>query len=79
METLDYNASVLSCAPPIIARGFMFSGDLNRDGIVVTKLAEGSMADWPGPFYDACTNVYALPDEPGVRLVQMKEIKCGNK
>jgi hypothetical protein len=52
----------------------MFSGDLKRDGIVVTKIAANSAADWPAPFCDPQTNTYALPDDPNARLVNMKEL-----
>lgn len=77
MEVLEYHAPVTSCAPHVIAWGHIFSGDLKRDGIVVTKIAEGSQADWIGPFGDPQLNTYALPEEPGIKLVTMKEIKAG--
>lgn len=73
-QILDYGAAIGSCAPCLIADGKMFSGDLPRDGIIVTELAENSTAQWPGPFGDPQTNTYALPDEPGARLVPMREI-----
>lgn len=77
LDRVEYGAPVGSCAPPIIARGLLLSGDLGRDGIVVTRLAEGCSADWPGPFGDPQTNTYALPPEPGARPVPMREIKAG--
>ena len=79
METLEYDTPVSSCAPPIIARGLMLSGDLRRDGIVVTRLAEGSVTDWPGPFGDPQKNTYALPSEPCAKMVPIHEIRVGEK
>ncbi len=77
LETLVYDGSVGSCAPPIIARGVMLSGDLGRDGVVVTRLAEGSTADWPGPFGDPQTNTYTVRDDPHAQPVPMREIRAG--
>lgn len=77
LDVLEYDAPVGSCAPPIIARGLMLSGDLSRDGVVVTRLAEGSTADWPGPFGDPQTNTCAITDDPHARPVQMREITLG--
>jgi outer membrane protein assembly factor BamB len=77
LEVLEYDAPVGSCAPPIIARGLMLSGDLGRDAVVVTRLAEGSTADWPGPFGDPQTNAYALSDDPHAVPVPMREIRAG--
>ena len=77
LDVLDYGAPVGSCAPPIIARGLMLSGDLNRDGVALTRLAEGSTADWPGPFGDSQTNSYALPPEPKATPVPLREIRVG--
>jgi hypothetical protein len=71
---LDYGVGIGSCAPCLIARGKVFSGDLVRDGIIVTEIAENSTANWPGPFCDPQTNTYALPDEPGVSPVAMREL-----
>jgi hypothetical protein len=73
-EVLDYDRPITSCAPCIIAHGKIFSGDLAEDRIVVTKIAEDSKADWPGPFCDPQTNQMALPEEPGVRCVSMQEL-----
>ena len=75
MEVLDYGRSISSCAPCILAHGKLLSGDLGEDRVVVTEIAENSKADWPGPFGDPQTNQFALPHEPGVRLVTMKEIR----
>jgi len=75
LDVLEYSAPLASCAQPTIARGLMLSGDLSRDAVVVTRLAEGSTADWPGPFCDPQTNTYALPDEPGARPVPMVEVR----
>jgi outer membrane protein assembly factor BamB len=77
LDVLEYDAPVGSCAPPIIARGLMLSGDLSRDGVVVTRLAEGSTADWPGPFGDPQTNTYAITDDPHATPVPMREIRAG--
>ena len=44
-----------------------------KGGIVVTKIAENSKMDWPGPFGNPQTNQFALPDEPGATLVPMFE------
>lgn len=74
MEDLNYGRSIDSCAPCIIACGRVLSGDLQEDRIVVTKIAEKSNADWPGPFCNPRTNQFALPDETGARLVPMVEI-----
>lgn len=75
-DVYDYKRPITSCAPSIIARGRMFSGDLFQDKIVVTRIAEGSKADWIGPFCDPQTNTYALPDEQGAKNVPMKELTC---
>lgn len=77
LDVLKYDAPVGSCAPPIVAHGLMLSGDLGRDGVVLTRLAEGSAADWPGPFGDPQTNTYALPPEPDATPVPMREIRAG--
>jgi hypothetical protein len=74
-EVLNYDRPMTSCAQCIIAHGKIFSGDLWEDRIVVTKIAEGSKADWPGPFGDPQTNPMALPDEPGARNVAMQELE----
>lgn len=74
-EVLDYGRSISSCAPCILAHGRVLSGDLEEDRVVVTEIAENSKADWPGPFGDPQTNQFALPYEPGVKLVTMKEIR----
>ncbi len=76
-EVLDYGAPISSCAPCLIARGKVLSGDLARDGVVATAIAEGSRGDWPGPFCNPQTNTYALPDEPKAKLVPMREVYVG--
>ncbi len=73
----EYGVSVNSCAPCLISNGRMLSGDLIRDGIVATTLAEGCTSDWPGPFGDPRTHTYALPDRPGIRPVAMEEVYVG--
>ena len=73
VEVLDYRRPITSCATCIMAHGHLFSGDLHEDRIVVTKIAEGSRADWPGPFGDPQTNQMALPDESQAKLVPMRE------
>ena len=77
-EVLDYGVGVGSCAPCLIAHGMVLSGDLVRDGIIATRVAENSTADWPGPFCNPQTNTYALPDEPGTTPVVMRELHVGN-
>jgi len=74
VEDLSYGRPVNSCAPCIIAHGRVLSGDLNEDRIVVTRIAENSGLDWPGPFGHPLTNQCALPDEPAAKLVPMAEI-----
>jgi len=74
VEVLDYGRPVTSCATCIIGHGNVFSGDLHEDRVVVTKIAEGSSADWPGPFGDPQTNQMALPHEPQAKLVPMREL-----
>jgi len=72
---LEYRRPIFACAVPIIANGMMFSGDIvSYDGLVVTRLASGSKADWKGPFCDPQTNQNAVPDEKGVTNVEMEEI-----
>ena len=73
-EVREYGHPNASCAPCLIAHGKIFSGDLWEDRIIVTKIAENSKADWPGPFGDPQTNTYALPDEKGAIFTPMKEI-----
>ncbi len=77
-EVLDYGRKISSCAPSIIARGRIFSGDLHEDRVVVTKIAENSKADWPGPFGDPQTNQMALPGEPNAQAVPMRELGRSN-
>jgi len=73
-EVLDYGQDHSSCATCIIAHGKLFSGDLVHDRLVVTELATGSSADWPGPFGDPQRNQMALPDDPHSALVPMRQI-----
>lgn len=76
---LDYGTSVASCAPCIIARGMLLSGDLRRDGVVATVLAENSDADWVGPFGHPQTNVYAALEEPEAKILPMREVYVGRR
>lgn len=73
-EVYDYGRMITSCATHIIARGLILSGDLWQDSTVVTRIADGSKADWPGPFGDPQTNQMAAPRERGVKLVPIREI-----
>ena len=77
-QTLDYGRDMSSCATSIIARGKLLSGDLVHDRLVVTELAIGSNADWPGPFGDPQLNQMALPNDPGAKPVPMQEIESGS-
>ncbi|MDP6354359.1 MAG: PQQ-binding-like beta-propeller repeat protein [Planctomycetota bacterium] len=72
-EVYDYGRMITSCATQIIAHGKILSGDLWEDGTVVTEISDGSKADWPGPFGDPRTNQMAVPREPNVKLVPVKE------
>jgi hypothetical protein len=74
LETLDHGRAITSCAPSIIARGRLLSGDLWQDRIVVTQLARGAKADWPGPFGDPQLNHYAAPPDPAAQPVPLKEL-----
>jgi outer membrane protein assembly factor BamB len=76
-QVLDYGRDISSCATCIIARGKLLSGDLVHDRLVVTELATGSKADWPGPFGDSQLNQMALADESGAKTVPMCEIVPG--
>jgi hypothetical protein len=73
-EVLDYGRPITSCAQCIAAHGKIFSGDLYRDGIVATKIAENATADWPGPFGDPQTNQMAAPSDPDAKLVPMEDL-----
>ena len=73
-EVLDYGRRITSCATSIIAHGRILSGDLHEERTVVTKIAENSNVDWPGPFGDPQTNQMAVPHELGARFVPMQEI-----
>ena len=76
-SVIHYGAGIGSCAQCIIARGMILSGDLVRDGVIATVVAEGSTADWPAPFGAPQTNTYAAPDEPQAKVVPMKEVYVG--
>ena len=73
-EVYDYGRPITSCATHFIAHGKIFSGDLWEDGTVVTKIAEGSSTDWPGPFGDPQTHQMAAPHAPNTKLVPVAEI-----
>jgi hypothetical protein len=73
-DVFDYGRAITSCATHIIAHGKIFSGDLWDDGIAVTKVADGSKAEWPGPFGDPQTHQNAVTDEGNVQLVPIREI-----
>ena len=73
-EVFDYGRAITSCATHIIAHGKIFSGDLWDDGIAVSEVANGSTAEWPGPFGDPQTNQNAITEEESVRQVPIREI-----
>ena len=73
-EVFDYGRVITSCATHIIAHGMILSGDLWADRTVVTKIAEGSKAEWRGPFGDPQTNQNAVTDEGNVKLVPVREV-----
>ncbi|HUT93807.1 MAG TPA: hypothetical protein VMY37_30370 [Thermoguttaceae bacterium] len=73
-EVLDYGRPVTSCATCIAAHGMILSGDLYQDGIVATRIAESSKADWPGTFGDPQTHQMASPSDPEARRVPMQEL-----
>jgi hypothetical protein len=76
-EVLEYGRAITSCAPSIIAKGHLLSGDLWEDRIVVTRLSEGVEGDWPGPFGDPQTNQYRATNVPVANLGRgaMRELK----
>ena len=74
VEVYDYGRPITSCAACIIARGRILSGDLHQHRLVVTKIAEGSTADWPGPFGDPQTNQNSAGREPHAKLVAIEEV-----
>ncbi|MFH1921304.1 MAG: PQQ-binding-like beta-propeller repeat protein [Planctomycetota bacterium] len=76
-EVFDYGRAITSCATHIIAHGRIFSGDLWADGIVATRIAANSTADWPGPFGDPQTNQNAVGDAASAKLVPIREIRPG--
>jgi hypothetical protein len=73
-EVFGYGRMITSCATHVMAHGKILSGDLWDDGIAVTELADGSKAEWPGPFGDPQTNQNAVTDKGGVQLVPIHEI-----
>ena len=75
MEAYDYGRPISSCAASIIARGRILSGDLHQHRLVVTKIAEGSRVDWPGPFGDPQTNQSSAGCEPDARLTPIQEVE----
>ena len=77
-EVLDYGRPITSCATCIAAHGMILSGDLYQDGIVATRIAEKSQADWPGPFGDPQTNQMAVPSDPKARRLPMRELSDDN-
>ena len=77
-QVLDYGRDLSSCATSIIARGQLLSGDLVHDRLVVTELATGSKADWPGPFGDPQLNQMSLPHDPAASMIPMLEIKSSS-
>jgi hypothetical protein len=74
-QVLDYGRDISSCATSIIARGKLLSGDLVHDRLVVTQLATGSSADWPGPFCHPQLNQMAIPNDPSSKTIPMREIE----
>ena len=76
-EVFDYGRMITSCATQIIAHGKIYSGDLWADGTVVTKIADGSKAEWPGPFGDPQTNQNSAGDEAHAKLIPMRELGVG--
>lgn len=74
VEAYDYGRPITSCAACIIARGRILSGDLHQHRLVVTKIADGSQADWPGPFGDPQTNQNSAGCEPNAKLVRIREV-----
>ena len=74
-DVLCYGRAISSCAPSIISYGNLYSGDVWNDEIVVTRIAQNSRAEWPGPFCDPQLNHNALSIEKGAENVPMTEIK----
>jgi hypothetical protein len=74
LDVFDFGRPITSCAQCIIAHGRMFTGDLHEHRLVVTRIADDSNADWPGPFGGPQTNQMALPDEKSAKLVPMIEL-----
>ena len=62
-EVLEHGKSINSCAPVVIANGYMFSGDLHSDKIIVTKLEDNVISNWKGPFGNPQTNTNSVEGE----------------
>ena len=74
-EAYDYGRPITSCATQIVARGMVLSGDLWQDSIVATRIAKGSVADWPGPFGDPQRNdMRVVGAGEGTQRVPVREI-----
>jgi hypothetical protein len=74
-STLEYGRAITSCAPSIIARGCLLSGDLWEDRIVVTQIADGATGEWRGPFGHPQTHTYAAAAEPQATPAEMREVR----
>ena len=74
-EVLDHGKSINSCAPAIIANGYMFSGDLHSDKIIVTKLEDNVISNWKGPFGNPQTNTNSVE---GLFIKSNKKMKVIN-
>ncbi len=74
VDVIDFGRPVTSCATSIIAHGMILSGDLHSSGIAVTRIADNSAVDWPGPFGDRQTNQLATDSAPGEELAPMREL-----
>jgi hypothetical protein len=73
-DVIEYGCPITSCAACIIAHGMILSGDLHRDRIVATRIAEGSSTDWIGPFGNPQTHQMAASAEGDAQLVPMREL-----
>jgi len=58
----DFNRYSTSCAPPILARGRIFSGDLIHQQVNVLQLGIENNDEWLGAFGDLQLNQMAVPD-----------------
>lgn len=59
-EVFYYGKPVTSFATSIIAKGYIFSGNLWRDELNIVKIAEDVQTDWLGPFGDPQKNSMAI-------------------